>query len=98
MGRFEQSLLAPGVVVSGGNVQRSIIGPRVEIHNESEVDQCVIMGGCTIGKRVKLRRAVIEESTVLPDGIEIGFDTEHDRERFTVTDDGVVIIPSRAPL
>jgi len=98
MGSFEQSLLAPGVVVSGGRVQRSVIGPRVEIHNESEVDECVIMGGCRIGKRVKLRRAVIEESTVLPDGIEIGYDLDHDRERFTVTDDDVVVIPSRAPV
>ncbi|MFO8080761.1 MAG: glucose-1-phosphate adenylyltransferase [Armatimonadota bacterium] len=97
MGSFQQSLLAPGVVVSGGNVQRSVIGPRVQIHNESEVDECVIMGGCEIGKGVRLRRAVIEESTVLPDGIEIGYDHEHDRERFTVTDNGVVVIPSRAP-
>jgi len=98
MGRFEQSLLAPGVVVSGGQVARSVIGPRVEIHNDSHVDECVIMGGCRIGKRVRLHRCVIEEATVLPDGIEIGYDLEHDRERFTVTDNGVVVIPSRAPL
>ncbi len=98
MGRFEQSLLSPGVVVSGGQVQRSIVGPRVEIHDESHVDECVIMGGCRIGRRVRLRRSVIEESTIIPDGLEIGFDLERDRERFTVTDDGVVVVPNRAPL
>ncbi|MGD9497082.1 MAG: glucose-1-phosphate adenylyltransferase [Armatimonadota bacterium] len=98
MGRFEQSLLAPGVVVSGGQVQRSIIGPRVEIHNDSRVDECVIMGGCRIGKRVRLRRAVIEESTLIPDGLEIGYDLERDRERFTVTEGGIVVVPNRAPL
>ncbi len=98
MGRFEQSLLAPGVVVSGGQVQRSIIGPRVEIHNDSQVDECVVMGGCHIGKRVRLRRAIIEESTTIPDGLEIGFDLDRDRERFMVTEGGVVVVPSRAPL
>jgi glucose-1-phosphate adenylyltransferase len=98
MGRFEQSLLAPGVVVSGGHVQRSIIGPRVEVHNESHLDQCVIMGGTHIGKNTRLRRAVVEETTVLPDGIEIGYDLGHDRERFTVTDNGVVVVPNRVPL
>ncbi len=98
MGRFEQSLLAPGVVVSGGCVQRSIIGPRAQVHNESHLDECVIMGGCHIGKGVRLRRAVVEEATVLPDGIEIGYDLERDGERFTVTDNGVVVIPTRAPL
>ncbi len=98
MGRFEQSLLAPGVVVSGGQVQRSVIGPCVEIHNESQIDECVIMGGSYIGKNVRMRRAIIEESTVLPDGIEIGYDLERDLERFTVTENGVVVVPNRAPL
>jgi len=98
MGRFEQSLLAPGVVVSGGEVRRSVIGPRVEIHNGSQIDECVVMGGCRIGKDVRLRRAVIEESTTIPDGIKIGFDHERDRERFLVTAGGVVVVPSRTPL
>lgn len=98
MGRFEQSLLAPGCVVSGGEVQRSIIGPRVEIHNASQVDECVIMGGSHIGKGVRVRRAIIEESTTIPDGVEIGFEPERDRERFTVTENGIVVVPNRAPM
>ena len=98
MGRFEQSLLAPGVVVSGGSVQRSIIGPRVEVHNQSHLDECVIMGGTHIGKNVRLRRAIVEESTMIPDGIEVGFDHDQDRERFTVTENGVTVVPSRAPM
>lgn len=98
MGSFEQSLLAPGCVISGGQVRRSIIGPRVEIHNESQVDECVIMGGCRIGKQVRLRRAIIEEATIIPDGVEIGFDPERDRERFTVTEDGIVVVPNSMPL
>lgn len=98
MGSFEQSLLAPGCVVSGGEVRRSIIGPRVEIHNASVIDECVIMGGSYIGKGVRLRRAIIEESTTIPDGVEIGFDPERDRERFTVTENGIVVVPNRAPM
>lgn len=98
MGRFEQSLLAPGVIVSGGAVKRSVVGPCVEVHNESDIDECVIMGGTYIGKNVRLRRAVVEESTEIPDGVEIGYDAEHDRERFTVTEGGVTVVPSRAPM
>ncbi len=97
MGVVEQSIVAPGSVISGGHIRRSIIGPRVEVHNGSALDECVIMGGVRIGKYVRLRRAIIEESTEVPDGATVGFDIEADRRHFKVTDQGVVVIPRRAP-
>jgi glucose-1-phosphate adenylyltransferase len=97
MGVVEQSIVAPGSVISGGHIRRSIIGPRVEVHNGSALDECVVMGGVRIGKYVRLRRAIIEESTEIPDGSTVGFDAESDRRRFKVTEQGVVVIPRRAP-
>jgi len=97
MGVVEQSIIAPGSIVSGGHVRRSVIGPRVEIHNGSGLDECVIMGGVRIGKYVRLRRAIVEESTVIPDGSVVGFDPDTDRRRFKVTDQGVVVVPRHAP-
>ena len=35
---------------------------------------------------------------VIPPGVHIGFDLEADRKRFTVTDNGIVVIPKRATL
>lgn len=97
MGVVEQSIVAPGSVISGGHITRSVIGPRVEVHNGSLVDECVVMGGVRIGKYARLRRAIIEESTVIPDGAVVGFDEEQDRKRFKVTEQGITVIPWRAP-
>jgi glucose-1-phosphate adenylyltransferase len=97
MGVAEQSLLAPGSIVSGGHVRRSVIGPRVEIHNGSLVEECVIMGGVSVGKHVQLRRVIVEESTAIPDGTVLGYDLEADRRRFKVTESGIVVVPTRSP-
>jgi glucose-1-phosphate adenylyltransferase len=97
MGVVEQSIVAPGTVISGGHIRRSVIGPRVEVHNASTVHECVVMGGVRIGKSVRLRRAIVEEQTVIPDGTEVGVDPAADRGRFKVTDGGVTVIPRRAP-
>jgi glucose-1-phosphate adenylyltransferase len=93
----EQSIVAPGTVISGGHLRASVVGPRVEVHNGSALDQCVVMGGVHIGKYVRLRRAIIEESTRVPDGATVGYDVEADRRRFKVTEQGVAVIPRSAP-
>jgi glucose-1-phosphate adenylyltransferase len=98
MGVVEQSILAPGCVVSGGHIRSSVLGPRVEVHNGSSLDECVVMGGATIGKYCSLRRAIVEESTQIPDGAIVGHDMEADRRRFKVSERGVIVIPRRAPL
>ena len=98
MGVVEQSLVAAGSVISGGHIRRCVLGPRVEVHNGSALEECVVMGGAYIGKYVRLRRAIVEERTIVPDGAVIGYDAEADRQRFVVTTEGVVIVPRGAPL
>jgi glucose-1-phosphate adenylyltransferase len=98
MGVAEQSLLAPGAVISGGHVKRSVVGPRVEIHNGSKVEECVLMGGVHVGKGVRLRRCIAEETAYIPDGTTLGHDLEIDRRKFKVSEQGILVVPKRAPL
>jgi glucose-1-phosphate adenylyltransferase len=46
-----------------------------------------------IGRHAKVRRAIIDKGVTIPDGAEIGYDLEKDGQRFTVTPNGVVVIP-----
>ena len=50
------------------------------------------MENVEIGERTRIRRAIIDKGVVIPPGTVIGYDAEQDRKRFTMTDEGVVVI------
>jgi len=86
------SLLAPGTVVSGAKVRRSILSNRVSVNEHSELDECIVMRGAQIGRDCKLRRCIIDKWNEVPDGTIIGYDREEDERRFTVSDTGIVVV------
>ncbi len=87
------SLLCPGVIVSGAHVRRSVLANRVYVDEEADVEGSIVFRGARIGKRAKVRRAIVDKWARIEDGEEIGYDLEKDRERFSVTDSGIVIVP-----
>ena len=91
------SLLCPGVVVSGAQVRRSVLSNRVYVDERSVLDEVILFRGARIGKDVRIRRAIIDKWTVVPDGTRIGYDAAEDRRRFTVSDTGIVVVPHKYP-
>ena len=87
------SIVSSGSIVSGGRVFDSILGRNVFIHSWSEVRDSIIMDGVDIGRRCRIRRAIIDKNVRLPEGTVIGYDPEEDRKRFFVSPTGIVIIP-----
>lgn len=94
-GQVLDSLIGDGSIVSGAKVVHSIISPGVFIHSYSEIEDSVIMAGVDIGRHAKIRRAIIDKHVKVPEGFRIGYNTEEDRKRFTVTDTGIVVVPER---
>jgi len=45
-------------------------------------------------EREAIRRAILDENVTIPDGECIGYDLEHDRNHYHVTDSGIVIVPN----
>lgn len=39
-----------------------------------------------------MRRAILDKNVIVPEGAEIGVDLEKDRQRYTVSDNGIVVI------
>lgn len=93
VGRTLNSLICDGSIVSGGLVERSLLGSNVKVNSFSYVTDSIIMNNCNIGRHSRIRRAIIDKNVEVPEHYEIGFDLEGDKKKFTVTESGIVVIP-----
>lgn len=96
IGIATDSLVSDGVIISGGTINRCVLHPRVRIHSYSDIDESILMDGVEIGRHSRIRRAIIDKGVKIPAGSNIGYDVEADRQRFTVTESGIVVVPKGA--
>jgi glucose-1-phosphate adenylyltransferase len=98
VGIATDSLVSDGTIISGGTINRCVLHPRVRIHSYADVDESILMDGVEVGRHCKIRRAIIDKGVKIPAGVSIGYDLDADRERFTVTDSGIVVVPKGATI
>jgi glucose-1-phosphate adenylyltransferase len=98
VGIATDSMVSHGCIISGGRIHRSVLGVGCRVNSFSEVEESVLFERVRVGRHAKIRRAIIDKDVEIPSGTVIGFDREADRQRFFVTDNGIVVIPKRAKL
>jgi glucose-1-phosphate adenylyltransferase len=98
IGIATDSLVSDGAIISGGTINRCVLHPRVRIHSYSDVDESILMDGVEVGRHSRIRRAIIDKGVKIPAGTTIGYDLEVDRQRFTVTESGIVVVPKGAEI
>ena len=92
-GQALDSIVCSGSIISGGHVERSILGANTRVNSFARVEDSILFEGVDIARRAKVRRAIIDKGVHIPPGVEIGYDHDHDRARgFTITEEGVVVI------
>jgi glucose-1-phosphate adenylyltransferase len=89
------SIVSGGCILSGGIVRNSILGRGVYVDSGACVEDSILLDNCRIGRDAKIRRAIIDEHTSVPAGIEIGHSALLDRERFEMTTGGVALVARR---
>jgi glucose-1-phosphate adenylyltransferase len=96
-GRFGtalHSLVSPGCIISGGKVVHSVLSYNVRINSYALVTESILLEGVSVGRHTHLRRCVVDEGAKIPDNVSIGLEAKDDGAHFTVTDSGVVVVPS----
>lgn len=91
-GAATDSLVSPGCIVSGARVTHSVLHPAVHVHSYATIDYSVIGEGADIGRGARIKRAVLDKFVRVDPDATIGYDLKRDRERFTVTESGIVAV------
>lgn len=92
------SIVSGGCIISGGRVQNSVLSPDVRVNSFVDVRDSILLENVEIGRNCRIRKAIIDKDVYVPAGTTIGYDPETDRQRFAVSEGGVVIIPKGAEI
>ncbi|UAL30534.1 glucose-1-phosphate adenylyltransferase [Nocardioides rotundus] len=93
----ESCVLAPGVVVSGGRVQRSVLSPEVRVRTGAEVSDSVLMHGVRVERGAVVRNAILDKGVVVPANARVGVDPAEDEARGFVVQDGLTVLGKEQP-
>jgi glucose-1-phosphate adenylyltransferase len=91
-GHALDSMVCAGVVISGATVRRSVLSPGAHLHSGALVEDSVLMQDVDVGRDAVVRRAIVDKNVRIAPRAQIGVDAEADRERFHVSEGGVVVI------
>lgn len=92
-GEALDSVVCLGSIISGGQVERSVLGTQVRVNSYARVEDSILFDNVDVGRHARIRRAIIDKGVRIPPGTEIGYDPQLDRRRgFTVTDYGITVI------
>jgi glucose-1-phosphate adenylyltransferase len=85
-------MLASGSLIVGGTVRHAILFPNVRVEEGAVVEHALLFEDVTVGEGAELRHCIIDKHVVVPAGEQIGVDRARDAARFTVSDQGIVVI------
>jgi glucose-1-phosphate adenylyltransferase len=93
LGHAADSIVSPGVIVSGATVTGSVLSPGVRLHSWATVSDSVLLDNVQVNRHAQIHRAIVDKNVVVEEGARIGIDREWDLQRgFTVTESGITVV------
>ncbi len=91
-GTAVDSMVSSGCIISGSLVRRSLLFSNVHVEAYGEISDAVILPNVAVGRRCRLRKAIVDKGCAIPDGTVIGENPDEDARRFYITEGGVVLV------
>lgn len=94
LGHAADSLVSPGVVISGATVVGSVLSPGVRLHSWAAVSDSVLLDDVIVHRHAQIHRAILDKNVVVSERARVGIDKEDDiRRGYTVTAEGITVVP-----
>ncbi|MEP7763244.1 glucose-1-phosphate adenylyltransferase [Sanguibacter sp. 25GB23B1] len=94
LGHAADSIVSPGVLISGATVVGSVLSPDVHLHSWAAVSDSVLLDNVQVHRHAQVHRAIVDKNVVIHERARVGLNADEDRARgFTVTDSGITVVP-----
>ncbi len=92
-GMAVDSTISGGCIVSGATLRKTLLYSNVRVECHTTIEESILLPDVLVGRRCKIRKAIIDRGCEIPDGMEIGVDLEQDKANgYRVTAKGVVLV------
>jgi len=86
------SMVSGGCIVSGAQVERSLLFSNVRVNSYARTSEAVVLPEVDIARHARLSKVVIDRGCRIPEWLVVGEDPQEDARRFYRSDGGVVLI------
>ena len=92
-GTAEDSIVSPGCIISGGQVESSVLAPAIVLQERSQINRSVLLSGVRVGPGAVVDNAILDKNVIVPAGAQVGVDHEADLARgYTVSSGGITVV------
>ncbi len=70
----------------------------MKVHSGAYVEDSIIFDNCDIGRRARVRKAILDKNVHVPEDATIGYDPDRDRQLYHVTESGIVVVEGHRSL
>jgi glucose-1-phosphate adenylyltransferase len=91
-GMAVNSMVSGGCIISGAQVNQSLLFSNVRVDERSYLERSVIFPDVRVGAGSVIKNAIVDTGGVVPEGTQIGVNREDDARRFYMSEKGIALV------